>query len=267
MFNLDGRVAVVTGAARGIGFAIGRTLIRAGATVTFSDIDAKGLEAAADRLHQEIPVASGRAFFAVADIADPAQASALVDTVHRRKGRLDIAVNNAGLGDVSEFLDLDVAKLRRVMDVNLFGPFVLAQAAARLMRLAGYGRIINVASISGVRAGWARTAYGTSKAALIHLTKQIAMEVGQYGITANAILPGPIDTDLARTMHTAETRAAYIDSVPVGRYGNEDDVATAALFLASDEAAYINGLEVAVDGGFLAGGIKVTDIATKQTKA
>ena len=132
------------------------------------------------------------------------------------------------------------------------------------MKEAGYGRIINVASMSGRRAGWARTAYGRSKAAAIHLTKQIAMELGQYGVTANAILPGPVDTALARAMHTAETRAAYEAGIPAGRFGAEDEVAAAALFLASAEASYVNGLDLAVDGGYLAAGTKFSDLVSKK---
>jgi NAD(P)-dependent dehydrogenase (short-subunit alcohol dehydrogenase family) len=267
MFGLGNQVAFVTGAARGIGFAIGKSFLQAGAAVTFADMDAAGLEAARIALGRETPAAAARASFVPLDVTDhPAAVRALAET-HARAGRLDILVNNAGLGDVTEFLDLELARLRRVMEVNLFAPFVLAQAAAVWMRQAGYGRIVNVASMSGRRAGWARTAYGTSKAALIHLTKQIAMELSQYGITANAILPGPIDTELARSMHTEGTRRAYTDSVPVGRYGREEEVAAAALFLASREAAYVTGIELPVDGGHLAGGVKFSDLASKKDAA
>ena len=262
MFSLDGRVAFVTGAARGIGFAIGKIFLQAGATVTFADMDARGLDAAAATLGQQLPQALPRASFVTLDVTDSVKAVQVLSDVYAKAGRLDILVNNAGLGDVTEFLDLDLARMRRVMEVNVFGPFVLAQAAARWMKEAGYGRIINVASMSGRRAGWARTAYGTSKAAAIHLTKQIAMELSQYGITANAILPGPIDTELARGMHTEQTRIAMANSVPVGRYGREDEVAAAALFLASSEASYVTGVELPVDGGHLAGGVKFSDLAS-----
>ncbi len=267
MFSLQDQVAFVTGAARGIGFAIGKCFLSSGATVTFADLDAAGLQSARAALARELPEALPRAFFAPVDITDTGAALRALAEAHDRASRLDILVNNAGLGDVTEFLDLDLARLRRVMEVNVFATFVLSQAAARYMRTAGYGRIIAVASMNGRRAAWARTAYGTSKAATIHLTKQIAMEISQYGITANVILPGPIDTELARGMHTEGTRRAYAESVPVGRYGREEEVAAAALFLASREASYITGAELAVDGGHLAAGVKFTDLAAFKATA
>lgn len=260
MFDLTNRAAVVTGAARGIGYAIGRRFLEAGATVTFADIDPKGLEAARAQLAKDVPGADKRAAFASADISKAEDAAALIAGAYARAGRLDILVNNAGLADVSDFVDLDVAKMRRVFDVNVFGTFMLAQAAAKLMQKAGYGRVINIASISGVRAGWARTAYGTSKAAVIHLTRQMAMELGKSGITVNAILPGPVDTELARAVHTAETRQAYLRGIPAERYGTVDEIAYAAVFLASEEAAYVNGVPLPVDGGFVAAGIKFDDL-------
>ncbi len=261
MFDLTSQVAFVTGAARGIGLAIGKSLLAAGATVTFADLDAQALAAAQALIGRALPEAAGRAHFLPLDVTVAEAAVAALAAAHARAGRLDILVNNAGMGDVTEFLDLELSRLRLVMEVNLFAPFVLAQAAARFMREAGYGRIVAIASMSGRRAAWARTAYGTSKAALIHLTKQMAMELGQYGITANVILPGPIDTELARGMHTEGTRRAFTESVPLGRYGREEEVAAAALFLASPEASYITGAELAVDGGHLAAGVKFSDLA------
>lgn len=264
MFCLKDRVAVVTGAARGIGYAISRQLLLAGATVTLSDIDDKGLEAAHKKLCDEIPGVGDRLFYAHCDVSKDDQAVKLIEDAHARSGRIDILVNNAGMAQLSMFLELDPAKFRQMMAVNLFAPFILSQAAARLMMKANYGRIVNIASISGVRASKGRTAYGSTKAALIHLTKQIAMEMGRYGVTANAVLPGPVDTDMARTMHTAETRKKYHETVPANRYGTEDEIAAAVVFLASEEAAYLNGVICPVDGGYLAAGIQFDDIDLKK---
>ena len=141
------------------------------------------------------------------------------------------------------------------MAVNLTGPFLCTQACAPLMLRNGGGSIVNIASISGMRASTLRVAYGTSKAALIHLTRQQAAELGTMGIRVNAIAPGPVDTAMARQVHTQDIRAGYHDAIPLNRYGTEDEIAAAVWFLCGPESSYVNGQTLAVDGGFDATGI------------
>ncbi len=142
-----------------------------------------------------------------------------------------------------------------MLDVNLSGPFLCTQACAPVMLKTGGGAVVNVASISGMRASTLRVAYGTSKAALIHLTKQQAAELGNVGIRVNALAPGPVDTAMAKEVHTPDIRAGYHDAIPLNRYGTEEEIAAAVVFLCSDAASYINGQTLAVDGGFDATGI------------
>ena len=149
---------------------------------------------------------------------------------------------------------------RQVLSVNLDGAFLCSQACAPLMRKQGGGSIVNVTSISGLRASTLRTAYGTSKAALAHLTKQLAAEWGNEGIRVNAVAPGPIDTAMAKKVHTAEIRKDYHDAIPLNRYGLEDEVAAVICFLCSEDASYVNGQQIAVDGGFEATAIGLSTL-------
>jgi NAD(P)-dependent dehydrogenase (short-subunit alcohol dehydrogenase family) len=178
----------------------------------------------------------------------------------RAFGRLDILVNNAGIAVLRPFLELPLAEFERVLRVNLMGALLCGQHAARhMIGRGGGGRIVNIASISGQRAGTNRTSYGTSKAALIQLTRQMALELAPHRITANAIAPGPVETDMVRAAHTPAQRAAYGRMVPAQRYGTPAEVAAAALFLVSDEAAYVTGHVLDVDGGFMAAGLVTRD--------
>jgi len=162
-------------------------------------------------------------------------------------------VNNAGHAVFKPALDTTLAEFQRTLDVNLTGPFLMTKAAVPLMSKGG--SIVNITSISGLRASALRIAYGTSKAALAHLTKQLALELSVLGIRVNAVAPGPVDTAMAKAVHSAAIRADYHDAIPLGRYGLEEELAEAVFFLCSERASYITGQTLAVDGGFDAIGI------------
>jgi NAD(P)-dependent dehydrogenase (short-subunit alcohol dehydrogenase family) len=189
------------------------------------------------------------------DVSQPDAVALAFDAVSRQFGRLDALVNNAGIAIFKPILDVTFEDWSRVLAVNLSGPFICTQAAAPMMRDHGGGAIVNITSISGLRASTLRTAYGTSKAGLAHLTKQQAAELAQYGIRVNAVAPGPVDTAMAKAVHTPEIRADYHDHMPLNRYGLEEELAEAIYFLCSDRASYITGQILCVDGGFDSTGI------------
>jgi NAD(P)-dependent dehydrogenase (short-subunit alcohol dehydrogenase family) len=234
------KVAIVTGGARGIGHAIARLFLARGHRVAILDLDA---------------VTLGDAYSLQCDVADPDQVKFSVEEVVARFGRIDALVNNAGVAVFKPLLETTFEEWQRVLAVNLNGPFLCTQACAPVMLKNGGGAVVNITSISGLRASTLRVAYGTSKAALDHLTKQQAAELGNLGIRVNAVAPGPVDTAMARQVHTADIRADYHDAIPLNRYGTEQEIAEAVVFLCSDAASYINGQTLAVDGGFDAAGI------------
>ncbi|MFM0728973.1 SDR family NAD(P)-dependent oxidoreductase [Paraburkholderia sediminicola] len=244
-------VALVTGGATGIGAAIAGALAADGFMVAVADIN---LDAA--RAHvAAIDAAKGSAYVLYLDVADPSSVDTAFAEIEQTFGRCDVLINNAGIAGVASFLDCPFDVWSRVLATNVTGPMLCGQRAARLMSIRGWGRIVNIASISGVRASAGRTAYGTSKAALIGLTRQMAVELAEAGITVNAIAPGPIETPLTRDHHSTETRKGYHRTVPMRRYGEPSDIAGTVSFLCSERAGYITGHMVAVDGGFLAAGI------------
>ena len=174
-------------------------------------------------------------------VADPPESVVLDAAERARQADAEVVL---GLGGGSS---MDVAKLLAVL--------LAGQHAARLMVSKGWGRIVNISSISGIRAGAGRTAYGTSKAAVIGLTRQMAIELAQYGITVNSVAPGPVDTPMTQAMHSEQTRESYYRLVPMRRYGTTDEIASAVCYLAAEESAYITGHVIPVDGGFVAGGV------------
>jgi meso-butanediol dehydrogenase / (S,S)-butanediol dehydrogenase / diacetyl reductase len=252
-------VAVVTGAARGIGLAVARRFLAESWSVALIDIDEPTLAAAAQSLDEP-----ARVLALHADVADAAQVQAAVSRVESTFGRVDALVNNAGIAIFKPILETSTQEWERVMAVNLNGPFLCAQACAPLMLRGGGGAIVNIASISGLRASTLRAAYGTSKAAVIHLTRQQAAELGTQGIRVNAVAPGPVDTAMAKQVHTPDIRAGYHDSIPLNRYGTEDEIAAAVWFLCSPQASYVNGQTLAVDGGFEATGIGLPSLRATQ---
>jgi NAD(P)-dependent dehydrogenase (short-subunit alcohol dehydrogenase family) len=253
------KVALVTGAARGIGLAAATRFLEDGWRVAMLDILGDTLRSAAKALD------GGDAVLALeADVSDPAAVQAAVQQAQQRFGRIDALVNNAGIAVFKPMLEVTLEDWQRVLAVNLTGAFLMTQAVAPIMRDHGGGSIVNITSISGLRASTLRVAYGTSKAGLAHLTKQQAAELAQYGIRVNAVAPGPVDTAMAKAVHTPEIRADYHDHIPLNRYGLESELANAICFLCSEQAAYITGQELAVDGGFDAVGVGLPTLRSER---
>jgi 3-oxoacyl-[acyl-carrier protein] reductase len=250
--RLEGRFAIVTGGARGIGLAIARALVREGAAVAVADINKDGAEAAAASLEAE-----GRAIALGVNVADPGSVSAMVESVLNAFGRIDILINNAGIGGNTAFLETTLEEWNRIISINLTGAFLVAQTVSREMVKSGGGKIVNIASLSGQRGGNGRAAYGAAKAGLELLTKVMAVELAQYNINVNNIAPGAIETEMAKYVHDAPTRAAYNYLIPMTRYGTPEEIADAAVFLCSDESRYVHGHTLNVDGGFRAAGLIV----------
>jgi len=249
------QAAIVTGAARGIGLATTKLMVAEGWQVAMIDRDEAALMAAAEELESVLPV--------VCDVSDPDQVSAMTAKVMDRFGRIDALVNNAGVADFRPLADTDLAIWREVMATNLDGVFLTSQAVLPHLKET-QGAIVNIASISGLRASTLRVAYGTSKAAVIHLTRQQAAELGEWGVRANCVAPGPVDTKLALAVHSPAIRAAYHDSIPLNRYGSEREIAEAIVFLCSRRASYVTGQVIAVDGGFDAVGVGLPALRDQQ---
>ncbi len=262
------KVAVITGAARGIGLEIARQFAAQGTRVVLLDIEAALLTQAV----QTQGWSKQQALALPCDVSIEAQVNTCVAQAALQFGRIDHLVNNAGVATFKPLLAHTAQEWQRVMDVNLTGPFLCTQACApHMLRNADSSRaantasqekgsIVNIASISGLRASSLRVAYGTSKAALIHLTKQQAVELGNQGIRCNAVAPGPVETAMAKAVHSHEIRRDYHDTIPLARYGTEAEIAGAVLWLCSPQASYINGQCLAVDGGFDASGIGLVSL-------
>ena len=250
--------ALVTGAARGIGLATTRQFLDEGWRVAMIDRDAEALDAAAAEL-AEIHPDGARPL--ACDVSDPDAVTVMMAAVIGWAGQLDVLVNNAGVADFGPIEATSFARWRTVMATNLDGVFLCSQAAIPHLK-ATRGAIVNIASISGLRASTLRTAYGTSKAAVIHLTQQQAAELGEFGIRANCVAPGPVRTKLAMAVHTQDIIDAYHDAIPLNRYGSEEEIAAAILFLASPKASYVTGQCLAADGGFESTGVGLPALRT-----
>ena len=241
---LAGRIALVTGGLSGIGAAVAARFAAEGAQVIAAD-----LTAAAG------PIGNDAIAPVLLDVSNPESCTGLIDIIRQRFGRLDILVNSAGIGADLSFLDTPVEVFDRVYAVNLKGTFLIGQAATRLMCKGAGGSIVNLSSVSGMRGNLGRAAYGASKAGVIVLSQVMAVELASKGIRVNVISPGPIETPLVAVVHDQAIRDAWGRFVPMGRYGQPDEIASTALFLSSDAASYITGQVIAVDGGFIGGGL------------
>jgi len=244
------KVALITGAARGIGLATAKRFLAEGWAVALIDVEDAQLREAAASLADPVNVLALHC-----DVSDAAAVHGAMARINERFGRLDALVNNAGVAVFKPILETADDEWDRVLAVNLTGPFLCIKAAVPLMREHGGGAIVNITSISGLRASTLRVAYGTSKAGLAHLTKQAAVELASLGIRVNAVAPGPVDTAMAKAVHSPAIRADYHDAIPLNRYGLEEELADAIFFLCSERASYITGQLLAVDGGFDAAGI------------
>lgn len=255
-------VAVITGGARGIGLAIGQWFLAHDHRVVLIDIDADTLRKTDAMLNDPQHVLALHC-----DVSDPEQVQTSIDKVMATFGRIDALVNNAGVAVFKPIGKTTFEDWRHVMSTNLDGAFLCTQACAPEMVKTGGGSIVNIASISGLRASTLRVAYGTSKAALIHLTKQHAVELGNVGIRVNAIAPGPVETEMAKLVHSVAIRSDYYDAIPLNRYGTTEEIASVVGFLCSPAASYVNGQFLAVDGGFDSAGVGLPTLRVNQAAA
>ncbi len=243
---MDRKLTLITGAARGIGLATAKLMSDEGWHVAMVDRDGDELRRALG------DVKNGKAF--EYDISRPDQVDQMTEDVLSSFGRIDAVVNNAGVADFGPIGETDFERWRTVMDTNLDGTFLVSQAAMPALKTAK-GCIVNIASISGLRASTLRVAYGTSKAAVIQLTKQQAAELGESGVRSNCVCPGPVRTKLAMAVHTQDIIDSYHDAIPLNRYGTENEIAHCIAFLCSEKASYVTGQVIAADGGFDSTGV------------
>lgn len=245
--DMPSRVAIVTGAARGIGRAIAQRLASDGLRVVLND---QSLDDTADDTIRAISRAGGQAFAVRADISQPEEVDRLVQTAISAYGRLDVLVNNAGINRDGLLMRMSEADWDDVLRVNLKGAFLCSRAVLRTMLRQRWGRIISIGSVVGLVGNAGQTNYAAAKAGLVGFTKALAREVASRNITANVVAPGFIEIGMTRAL-SESIRAQVLQSIPLGRFGQPEDVAAVVAFLASDEAAYLTGQVITVDGGMV----------------
>jgi len=252
VMTLTGRTALVTGASGGLGRYFADVLARAGATVAVTARRQDQLQ----RVRDEIRAAGGDAVAVAMDVTDSSSVASAVAQATAQLGTLDILVNNAGITVTRAFLDVDEADWDRVVDTNLNGVFLVAQAAARVMKEQGSGgAIVNIASILGLRVAGQVAAYAAAKAGVVHLTKAMALELARYRIRVNALCPGYIETDLNREFFASDIGRALINRIPQRRLGRQEELEGPLLLMCSDAGSYMTGAILAVDGGHLVSGL------------
>ena len=240
------KVAIITGAARGIGLATAKIFLQQNYKVVIVDRDRNEVN--------KLKLKNDKLLKYICDISDHKKNKSMIEDIYKWGKRIDILVNNAGVADFGKIETVKFKNWRKIMDTNLDGTFLTTQNVIKYLKKTK-ANIINIASISGLRASTLRIAYGTSKAAIIQLTQQQAIELGEFGIRVNCVSPGPVKTKLAQAVHTPDIVKAYHDSIPLNRYGMENEIAEAIFFLSSEKASYITGQNLSVDGGFEASGV------------
>ena len=244
MGRLENKVAIISGAAGGIGYATAEKFLEEGASVMICDMDAERLQTAAETLSQK-----GQVIWEALNICDVEAVEAMVKRTNDTFGHVDILINNAGITKDAQFYKMDLAQFQKVIDVNLMGTVTMSKAVVPYMMQQHYGRIVNSSSVSALAGNFGQTNYAASKGAILSLTRSMGRELAKHGINVNSILPGAIETPMTNAI-PAEIRAQKAANFPMKRWGQAREVANVYAFLASDEASYVNSANITVDGGF-----------------